>query len=456
MRREQVLKICLNFFLTNDIELKPKGENSWTFGAVDFSEGEFETHSFAIRFKTDEIAKEFKKAIEDALSNESSSPAKSNKSEENSKLVKKLQLPQNFFDYLNAEDCKGCVGCKSDDYVFKIHSKSSETPSLPENQPKLNIKSKTKQQNAEKHVSFSLNSEESQNTSINFGGIKKSDAASNIFAKFNEENPQPAANIFGTKSSFGQKPQENSIFSSSLNTTPTSTDAKVTFGMKPAENVGLFGAQSTFSFSTGATNGSIFGSENKESPFAGNPIFGSAQKTEPTTSIFGSGSKSFSFADAAKDLDNTKDPSKVSKNIFSSPSGFSFADAAKDIDKAASDKVPDFIAKSNDLGGFAALASNGNQTWATTNNSAPPGGFFGLTVKSDIFSKIATGEADTSQNDENANDDNYDPHYEPIISLPDEIKVSTGEEEETKVFGERAKIYRFDTNTREWKERGEN
>lgn len=48
----------------------------------------------------------------------------------------------------------------------------------------------------------------------------------------------------------------------------------------------------------------------------------------------------------------------------------------------------------------------------------------------------------------------YDPHYDPIVPLPDAIVVSTGEEGETVNFNERAKVYRFDDNTKEWKERG--
>lgn len=50
--------------------------------------------------------------------------------------------------------------------------------------------------------------------------------------------------------------------------------------------------------------------------------------------------------------------------------------------------------------------------------------------------------------------DEYDPHYEPIVPLPDTVVVSTGEEEETPVFNERGKLYRYDNSTKEWKERG--
>lgn len=50
--------------------------------------------------------------------------------------------------------------------------------------------------------------------------------------------------------------------------------------------------------------------------------------------------------------------------------------------------------------------------------------------------------------------DNYDPcpDFKPIIPLPAEVKVTTGEEEETVVFSARAKLYRFVDN--QWKERG--
>lgn len=53
-----------------------------------------------------------------------------------------------------------------------------------------------------------------------------------------------------------------------------------------------------------------------------------------------------------------------------------------------------------------------------------------------------------------AEDTNYDPHYDPIIALPDEITVTTGEEEEQKLFGDRAKLFRYDAVNKEWKERG--
>lgn len=68
MRREQILKICLNHALTDSVEYKPKDEKTWLFSAADYSDGEISVRQFCLRFKNAEIALEFKKAVDDALS----------------------------------------------------------------------------------------------------------------------------------------------------------------------------------------------------------------------------------------------------------------------------------------------------------------------------------------------------------------------------------------------------
>lgn len=67
MRRDQVLKICLNHALTKDVEYLVKDDKSWLFSVPDFSEGQIEHHQFCIRFKTSDIAKDFRAAISNAL-----------------------------------------------------------------------------------------------------------------------------------------------------------------------------------------------------------------------------------------------------------------------------------------------------------------------------------------------------------------------------------------------------
>uniref|UniRef100_G3PHQ3 Ran-specific GTPase-activating protein n=1 Tax=Gasterosteus aculeatus aculeatus TaxID=481459 RepID=G3PHQ3_GASAC len=56
---------------------------------------------------------------------------------------------------------------------------------------------------------------------------------------------------------------------------------------------------------------------------------------------------------------------------------------------------------------------------------------------------------------ENAEESNHDPHFEPIVSLPEQ-DVKTLEEDEEELFKMRAKLYRFasENDPPEWKERG--
>ena len=466
MRREQIHKICLNFFLTDEVELKPRDDNSWTFFAPDFSEGEIEPTLFAIRFKNKDIAGEFKKAIDDALASacNGTGEKQDGEADEKSELVRKLLLPQKFFDYLNSPNCAGCVGCKSEDFVYKSQPtadvKIDQKP-IPTEAPRLKTKPKPRRQSVDKHVSFKIaeEKEKSENEKVKslfgsaeksnvFGsGIKKSEASPNIFAAFNAENPSQTSNVFGMSNTFSTpKKEESSIFSSSLNTTP----AAPTSDGNTAEpfNGGLFGNKTNFSFG-GSDN--IFGGANKEngeSPvkpfaaFAATPAFGSL------------GGNSINKPDVASAS------AAPSQNIFGTgfKSSFSFVESAKDLNTSNSTPfVPDFLQKTEEGGGFAALAATASptQNWAT-NTMSNNSGFYGLTVKEDFFSKnlTKTNNPDASDTVEETTEDNYDPHYDPIISLPDEIKVSTGEEDEEKIFGDRAKLYRYDTNTKEWKERG--
>jgi len=51
-------------------------------------------------------------------------------------------------------------------------------------------------------------------------------------------------------------------------------------------------------------------------------------------------------------------------------------------------------------------------------------------------------------------DEEHDPHYEPIIKLTDQVETKTHEEDEDTLFKMRAKLFRFEASTSEWKERG--
>jgi len=59
--------------------------------------------------------------------------------------------------------------------------------------------------------------------------------------------------------------------------------------------------------------------------------------------------------------------------------------------------------------------------------------------------------ADTS---EHVNVDDHDPHFEPIMKLTEQVETKTLEEDEDVIFKMRAKLFRFESATTEWKERG--
>ncbi|KAF8484480.1 ran/spi1 binding protein [Russula ochroleuca] len=51
-------------------------------------------------------------------------------------------------------------------------------------------------------------------------------------------------------------------------------------------------------------------------------------------------------------------------------------------------------------------------------------------------------------------EDEHDPHFEPVVRLTEEVVTRTNEEDETVIFKLRAKLFRFSSESNEWKERG--
>ena len=68
MRREKTMKICANFFLLPDIELRENAgsDRSWVWKCMDFSEEKQEVSVLAIRFANSENAQKFKEVFEEA------------------------------------------------------------------------------------------------------------------------------------------------------------------------------------------------------------------------------------------------------------------------------------------------------------------------------------------------------------------------------------------------------
>ena len=57
-------------------------------------------------------------------------------------------------------------------------------------------------------------------------------------------------------------------------------------------------------------------------------------------------------------------------------------------------------------------------------------------------------------NQEGEPEEGEDVHFEPVVHLTERIDTATNEEKEEQMFKMRAKLFRFDRDSKEWKERG--
>ncbi|NXG17876.1 RBP2 ligase, partial [Grallaria varia] len=74
-----------------------------------------------------------------------------------------------------------------------------------------------------------------------------------------------------------------------------------------------------------------------------------------------------------------------------------------------------------------------------------------MTSNSDLANRSHETEGGSTHG---GDEDDDGPHFDPVVPLPDKIEVKTGEEDEEEFFCNRAKLFRFDAEFKEWKERG--
>lgn len=240
MRRDQVLKICLNHALDSDVQYQKKDDKSWQFIANDFSEGVFEVMNFSLRFKNAEIANDFKIAIDRALSGEAtnaSSPASnilnatldstistpisnlnfsqlSDISLDEKAIIDKHKLPANFFDSPK-QPCPGCRGCDPDSFVFPTYDLAMNRDLLDQKPLPMNVNDvkpvpiTRKITRSPKKVSFSESNEDEKVNNL-FGSLsttttvgKTTDSKSSPFSIssfVSAEKQSSASTVFGTAS----------------------------------------------------------------------------------------------------------------------------------------------------------------------------------------------------------------------------------------------------------------
>ncbi|KAF0288046.1 RANBP2-like and GRIP domain-containing protein 5/6 [Amphibalanus amphitrite] len=248
------------------------------------------------------------------------------------------------------------------------------------------------------------------------------------------------------------------IFGSGFsNTTPAtgtvcSTDGGLRFGQAPSAWTG----RTTTGASAAASTGFSFG-PTTATPSTQSAAASLAASPATTTGLrFGQGLTSVSFTT----------PTASTSAAKTSLGGFSFT-TTPNIKKSepvpATATTTQSEAKPSPFAGFSfsliGQGSAGALSFAAVADSGPgfkkDCSFIGFTGSgAPAFGSSPARGADGQDLDTTTEE--YEPsvHFEPVVPLPELVDTKTGEESEEKLFGHCAKLYRMDTATKEWKERG--
>uniref|UniRef100_A0A674I4J6 RAN binding protein 2 n=1 Tax=Terrapene triunguis TaxID=2587831 RepID=A0A674I4J6_9SAUR len=180
-----------------------------------------------------------------------------------------------------------------------------------------------------------------------------------------------------------------------------------------------------------------------------------AQLTQPTTFKFNSNFKSndgdftfsspqivaqppsgfkFGIQEPSKNITKKDEPPKESTNVFGQNSStFTFADLAK----TTSGEEFQFGKKDPNFKGFSGA---GEKLFSSQSSK--------------VAHKANTSVDLEKEDDAYKTEDNDDIHFEPVVQMPEKVELVTGEEDETVLYSQRIKLFRFDPETSQWKERG--
>lgn len=99
-------------------------------------------------------------------------------------------------------------------------------------------------------------------------------------------------------------------------------------------------------------------------------------------------------------------------------------------------------------------ASSAAPIFGSASTFSSGSGFAGFTgIDSSKSKAVASQSAENEEEEDAGNDEECGAEYAPVVQLQ-EVETSTGEETETALFDVKCKLYRFDNEAGEWKERG--
>ena len=400
MRRDQVKKICLNHSIISgmNLEFMPNRRNTliW-FTHADYADEEVRAEKFAARFKSEEVMKKFKECFDSVL--------KEGRSSFNSpKEVKEEARAEDLAQHVEVEPA---IASKHEVGKQEGNDKLKKADVVDGNDKIMESSSTV--QSIGSFESFFSENQGSDNS------IAYPQQSSN-----QETHPVPPVTS-STDTTTLHEIKSTPMFSFSTNTLDKRVEAKTKFSWP------ISGTQSLFSIGTidGSTNTSI----NKD-------VTDSHASSEIALDSVSSDNQSFSFSDFSWSKSNsTKGPFSFS---------FSTSKAVEDIPNGTENRDSKREGPSFSLSGLG------------SNNGAPL--FSHGLAKENASNEVEKEKGDSLQPGNSGSPEKvedkeiYDPS-EAIVTL-ERVESSTGEESETAAFMEWAKAYRFDSEAKQWKERG--
>ncbi|NXP45192.1 RBP2 ligase, partial [Heliornis fulica] len=192
-----------------------------------------------------------------------------------------------------------------------------------------------------------------------------------------------------------------------------------------------------------------------------------AQSSQPTTFKFNTNFKSNDGDFTFSSLQGPTQPSNAAFNSSESLLGLLTSDKTLQDDRYIEQKpVSDHTNSQKDVFSFGSKPLSGicfretmgqnthkNMGFEKTDmfSVQEPSKTVFMTSNSDLANKSHETEGGSTHG---GDEDDDGPHFDPVVPLPDKIEVKTGEEDEEEFFCNRAKLFRFDAESKEWKERG--
>ncbi|XP_077435417.1 E3 SUMO-protein ligase RanBP2 [Vanacampus margaritifer] len=553
MRREQVLKICANHYITTDMKLRPNAgsEKSWVWNAIDYSDEKPKSEQLAISFKTIEEASLFKSKFEEAQSivvesQEKKDDVKTSKPQET--LRAKFAKKEGEWDCTacsvrNKPEFVRCCSCqspnpnsttppdvgsenetKSTPLTFKFGTSEMKTSTPGSTVPGF----RTFATSSSSSFTFGTNSSKPAivKESISESKNSESNVCSGFAAQFaikpgqwecdvclvrNEVDAESCVSCANpnrnAKSKVGAPAvahQTTAPFSGfradlvkedeqrgakwecdSCLLINESTNSKCVACLTPNPNVkttsSTTSSASAFSFNFGvktpsgqptgtgfsapfgAASSFQFGQNKVDVPAAASQ---SAPKTSSSGFSFSmpmpAGGFTFGIPGAAKDeTDKSTPPDQMASGSASSVLK-SIADKhkVKENDLIPPEGNQEFetnplISGKTNAFSFADLAKSSEGSFQFAQKDPSFKGFSGAGEQVFSSTPIKTNATnEQGEDDMYKTEENDDIQFEPVVQMPDKVDLVTGEEDEQVLYSQRVKLFRFDANTSQWKERG--